>query len=64
MQRLKAAFSPRLRSRLGHNQTQEALLSAHLLNRWPTPATVSVSCLLLAGTGFDLCNRNRRSIPT
>ena len=34
---------PRLRPRLEHNQTHEALLRAHLLNRWPTPSTVSVA---------------------
>ena len=39
MHRLKAAFGQRLRSRLERNQTHEALLRAHLLNRWPTPAT-------------------------
>ena len=43
MHRLKAAFGQRLRSRLEHNQTHEALLRAHLLNRWPTPATVPVA---------------------
>ena len=33
MHRLKAAFGQRLRSRLERNQTHEALLRAHLLNR-------------------------------
>ena len=43
MHRLKSAFGQRLRSRLEHNQAHEALLRAHLLNHWVTPATVSVS---------------------
>ena len=43
MHRLKAAFAQRLRSRLEHNQTHEPLLRAHLLNRWPTPSTLSVA---------------------
>ena len=58
MHRLKAAFGPPLRSRLEHNQTHEALLRAHLLNRWPTHATVSVAWPLLSGMGFVLCNRS------
>ena len=40
MHRLKSAFGQRLRSRLERNQEHEALLRAHLLNRWATPATV------------------------
>ena len=40
MLRLNTAFAPPIRSRLEHNQTHEALLRAHILNRWPTPATV------------------------
>ena len=43
MHRLKAAFGSRLRSRLTANQAHEALLRAHLLNRWPTPATCLAS---------------------
>ncbi|MEI6723958.1 MAG: IS5 family transposase [Betaproteobacteria bacterium] len=43
MHRLNSAFGQRLRSRLEHNQAHEALLRAHLLNHWVTPATVSVS---------------------
>ena len=43
MHRLKAAFGQRLRSRLESKQTQEALVRAHLLSRWPTPATVSLA---------------------
>ncbi len=38
--RLKSAFGQRLRSRREPCQTHEALLRAHLLNRWPTPTTV------------------------
>lgn len=40
MHRIKATFGQRLRSRLAPNQAHEALLRAHLLNRWATPATV------------------------
>ena len=40
---LKAAFSQRLRSCLELNQTREALLRAHLLNRWPSPSPSTVS---------------------
>ena len=43
MHRLTAAFGQRLRSRLERNQEHEALLRAHLLNRWTTPATVLVA---------------------
>ncbi len=43
MHRLKAAFGQRLRSRRAPNQEHEALLRAQLLNRWPTPATVSAA---------------------
>jgi hypothetical protein len=43
MHRIKAAFGQRLRSRLERNQEHEALLRAHLLNRWPTPATVPIA---------------------
>jgi hypothetical protein len=41
MHRIKAAFGQRLRSRRPDNQTHEALLRAHLLNRWPTPKGLS-----------------------
>jgi hypothetical protein len=41
MHRLKAAFGPGLRSRLWHNQQEEALLRAHLLNSWSTPKRLS-----------------------
>jgi len=43
MHRLKAAFGQRLRSRQQSAQAHEALLRAHLLNRWPSPATVPVA---------------------
>ena len=62
MHRLKAAFGQRLRSRLEHNQTHETLLRDHLLNRGPTPATVSVAWPLLSGMGFFLYNRAIQSI--
>ena len=57
MHRLKLAFGSLLRSRMEHNQTHEALLRAHLLNRWLTPSTMSVALPLLFRTGLDLCNR-------
>lgn len=43
MHRLKSAFGQRLRSRLERNQVPEALLRAHLLNRWSTPKSSPVS---------------------
>ena len=43
MPRLTAAFGSRLRSRIEANQSHEALLRAHLLNRWPTPAACIAS---------------------
>ncbi len=43
MHRLKSAFGQRLRSRLERNQEHEALLRAHLLNRWVTPTTAAVA---------------------
>ncbi len=43
MHRLKAAFGQRLRSRLESNQEHEALLRAHILNQWTTPATTPLA---------------------
>ena len=43
MHRLTAAFGQRLRSRQESAQAHAALLRAHLLNRWPSPATLPVA---------------------
>lgn len=43
MHRLKAAFGQRLRSRQESNQEHEALLRAHSLNQWSTPASTPLA---------------------